>query len=127
MTELRQEIIDYFNEVGLERIKTAVTMAECEFFREYMMQNFHWFKSRPDDFQLGGDHHKSETTWYRYYRDNAQLPKKLDPRKLFNNTLTEQEVIDIMLEIYEDYKSKGYDLLNSKGPADYNYKIPTDL
>jgi len=46
---------------------------------------------------------------------------------MFNETLTEQEITDILMEIYEDYKSKGYDLLNSSGPEEYNYCIPTDL
>lgn len=124
---LRQEIVDYFNEVGVERIKTAVVMAECEFFRSYMMRKFDWFKSRTDDFKPHSVQHIIEVTWYRYYRDNGRLPKKLNPNRMFNETLTEQEIIDILMEIYEDYKSKAHDLLNSSGPEEYNYCIPTDL
>lgn len=127
MTELRPEIVNYFNEIGMDRLQIAVVMAECELFRAYMMQKFNWFKSHAKDFELGNEQHIIETTWYRYYRDNGRLPKKLNTSKMLNETLTKQEIIDIIMEIYEDYKSKGYDLLNSNGPEEYNYCIPTDL
>lgn len=127
MLELKQEIIEYFNSIGLHRIKIAITMAECEVFRAYMMQKFNWFKSHGKDFKPGSSQHIVEVTWYRYYRDNGKLPKKLYSNKIFDETLTEQEVIEIFIEIYKNYKSKGYDLLNSSNPEQYNYCIPTEL
>lgn len=127
VSELSSEIIEYLNEIGIEKVKTAVTMADCELFRAYMMRKFNWFKSRTDTFKPGDIQHIVEVTWYRYYRDNSRLPKKLNSNKMFKEALTQQEIIDILMEIYEDYKSKGYDLLNSNTPEEYNCCIPTSL
>lgn len=123
---LKPEIAEYLNSIGVERVKWAVTQAECEMFRSYCMQKFGWFKYRGSDFQPGCIRHKCEAAWYRFYNDHSRLPQALDFDRILNGTLTSIEVVGILMPIYDAYFHAGVNVCEPEHTEEYYRQLTFD-
>ena len=109
--DLNPDIITFFNEIGVERLRIAVMQADCERFRNYCLRKFGWFRYHSPDYKLGSDQHKCESAWYRFYNDNCRVPQGIDRTRLSQGVLTREEVSAVLMPIYLEYLNRGIDLV----------------
>jgi len=121
---LNDDIVQLFNDVGVEALKEVIEMGKTESFRNYMIQNFRWFMG---EFVPHGQRHRCESAWYRFYIDHGRLIKQIDYKKIIDGTLTEDEVIQYLNSVADAYKEQyDLDVLDQKNSSNANATLKLD-